>query len=64
MAQEALGDNAAAVASYEKAISLNQGAQRQVRLGSHKPERLLQPHRRAEKGLEYAQQAIALDPQI
>ncbi len=62
MAQEALGDNAAAVASYEKAIALNQArngkfASAHVNLSAYY-NRTGEP----EKGLEYAQQAIALDP--
>ena len=62
MAQEALGDNAAAVASYEKAISLNQArngkfASAHINLSAYY-NRTGEP----EKGLEYAQQAIALDP--
>src|SRR5882724_5123254 len=62
MAQEALGDNAGAVASYEKAIALNQAqngkfASAHVNLSGY--------YNRtgdAVKGLEYARQALELDP--
>jgi tetratricopeptide (TPR) repeat protein len=62
MAQEALGDNSGAVASYEKAIALNQArngkfASAHVNLSAY--------YNRtgdAEKGLEYARQALELDP--
>jgi len=62
LAQEALGDNAGAVASYEKAIALNQAqngkfASAHVNLSGY--------YNRtgdAVKGLEYARQALELDP--
>jgi superkiller protein 3 len=62
MAQEALGDNSGAIASYEKAIALNQArngnfASAHVNLSAY--------YNRtgdAEKGLEYARQALELDP--
>ncbi len=62
LTQEALGDNAGAVASYEKAIALNQArngkfASAHVNLSAY--------YNRtgdAEKGLTYARQAIELDP--
>jgi tetratricopeptide (TPR) repeat protein len=62
LTQEALGDNAGAVASYDKAIALNQARNGKFasahvnlsayynRIGDH------------EKGLTYARQAIELDP--
>jgi tetratricopeptide (TPR) repeat protein len=62
MAQEALGDNADAVASYQKAIALNQAnngkfASAQVNLSAYY-NRTGDPGR----GLAYAQQALELDP--
>jgi tetratricopeptide (TPR) repeat protein len=62
MAQEALGDNAGAVASYEKAIALNQArngkfASAHVNLSAY-----YNRTSDAAKGLEYARQAIELDP--
>ena len=45
MAQEALGDNPGAVASYEKAIALNQERNGKFASGPREPERVLQPHR-------------------
>jgi tetratricopeptide (TPR) repeat protein len=62
LAQEALGNNAGAVASYEKAIALNQArngkfASAHVNLSAY--------YNRTgdhEKGLAYARQAIELDP--
>ena len=62
MAQEALGDNAGAVASYEKAIALNQArngkfASAHVNLSAYY-NRTGDPA----KGLTYALQAIELDP--
>ncbi len=62
LAQEALGDNAGAIASYEKAIALNQAqngkfASAHVNLSAY--------YNRtgdAQKGLEYARQALELDP--
>jgi tetratricopeptide (TPR) repeat protein len=62
LTQEALGDNAGAVASYEKAIALNQArngkfASAHVNLSAYY-NRTGDP----EKGLTYARQAIELDP--
>jgi tetratricopeptide (TPR) repeat protein len=62
LAQEALGDNSGAIASYEKAIALNQArngkfASAHVNLSAY--------YNRtgdAAKGLEYARQALELDP--
>src|SRR5258708_838635 len=62
LAQEALGDNAGAIASYQKAIELNQArsgkfASAHVNLSAY--------YNRtddASKGLEYARQAIELNP--
>ena len=45
-ALEALGDDAGAVARYEKAAALERVAARDVRVAPRQPERLLQPHRR------------------
>jgi tetratricopeptide (TPR) repeat protein len=61
-AQEALGDNAGAVASYEKAIALNQArngkfASAHVNLSAY-----YNRSGDAVKGLEYARQALELDP--
>ncbi len=62
MAQEALGDNAGAVASYEKAIALNQ--QRNGKFASAHVNLSAYYNRTGDagKGLEYARQAIELDP--
>ena len=62
LTQEALGDNAGAVASYEKAIALNQArngkfASAHVNLSAYY-NRTGDP----QKGLTYARQAIELDP--
>jgi tetratricopeptide (TPR) repeat protein len=62
LAQEALGDNAGAIASYQKAIALNQ-AQNGKFVSAHV--NLSAYYNRsgdAQKGLEYATQALALDP--
>ena len=49
-ALEALGDDAGAIAKYEKAIALNDDAQGQLRLRPREPERLLQSHGRSGQG--------------
>jgi tetratricopeptide (TPR) repeat protein len=62
LTQEALGDNTGAVASYEKAIALNQ--ERNGKFASAHVNLSAYYNRTgdAAKGLEYANQAIALDP--
>ena len=62
LTQEALGDNSGAVASYEKAIALNQ--ERNGKFASAHVNLSAYYNRTgdADKALEYANQAIALDP--
>jgi len=62
MAQEALGDNAGAVASYEKAIALNQ--ERNGKFASAHVNLSAYYNRTgdAERGLQFAREAIELDP--
>jgi tetratricopeptide (TPR) repeat protein len=62
LTQEALGDNPGAIASYEKAIALNQVrhgkfASAHVNLSAY-----YNRTGNAERGLEYARQALELDP--
>jgi tetratricopeptide (TPR) repeat protein len=62
LAQEALGENAEAIASYQKAIALNQA--RHGRFASAHVNLSAYYNRTgdAAKGLEFANQALALDP--
>jgi tetratricopeptide (TPR) repeat protein len=62
MAQEALGDNAGAVASYEKAIALNQARKGKFASAHVNLSAYYNRTGDAAKGLEYARQAIELDP--
>jgi tetratricopeptide (TPR) repeat protein len=62
MAQEALGDNAGAVASYEKAIALNQARNGKFAAAHVNLSAYYNRTGDAAKGLEYARQAIELDP--
>jgi len=62
LAQEALGDNAGAVASYEKAIAINDARKGKFNSAHVNLSAYYNRTGDAEKGLEYARQAIALDP--
>ena len=62
LAQEALGDNAAAVASYEKAIALNDARKGKFNSAHVNLSAYYNRTGDAQKGLQYALQAIALDP--
>jgi len=62
LAQEALGDNAGAVASYEKAITLNDARKGKFNSAHVNLSAYYNRTGDPEKGLEYARQALALDP--